>query len=306
MTSNFGTITINNFFRRSEYEFQCYIDIDKSILKNDELTDYYNQIIDGHKLLVISKLISKQEPDFVYSNGMWFYFTGNYWRKDDEALLLRKKILQVVPTLKKILAFYTSGANLINTDAILIVRNINCLINKLYKPEAMDEIIQGAKMYYHDESLCEKLDSRKHLIPFTNGVYDLLKFTFRKTSKSDFVTKTTKFKYNATASNPKCNEFIQYILPDLVQREAVLKKLSEYLNRDINTPPLMFSIDTPLATLMKLVLGDIYPRKRPTKHTRPIELPPVQPKYTHDDMREDISIRQTFMNILIEVYKSYF
>lgn len=296
--SNFGTITINNYYRHSDYEFQCHIDIDPRILDDPEMTDYYNQIIDGHKLIVISKLISRKEPDFVYSNGMWFYFTGNYWRKDDECLLLRKRVLQVIPPLQKILDFYTK---VMTTDAILVVNCVSVLINKLHKKETVEEIIQGAKMYYHDDGFLERLDSRKHLIPFTNGVYDLLKFTFRKSCKDDYISKTTKYKYNNAASNPKCVAFVEAVLPDTEYRLKVMKKLSEYLNRDISTGALSFNVETPLSTLMKLVLGDIYPRRRPTKRTRPIELPQVKHSFTHDDMR-DTTMRQSMVNMLIDVY----
>ncbi|NDD53063.1 hypothetical protein EBZ39_04150 [bacterium] len=296
-----GTITINNFYKRPEYEFQCNIPLDTSIFKNNAVTEMYNQIIDGHKLIVISKLISTLEPDFVYTNGLWFYFTGNYWKRDDEALFLRTRVLSVVVSnLQKIVQFYKDTA----LAGGSVARNVKCLINKMHKPEVVEEIIQGAKMYYFDESLFEKLDTRNHLVPFTNGVYDLLHCTFRKTTKMDLVSKTTKYKYNPDANDHSVNTLLIECIPDETHRTQVLKKLCEYLNRDISNPGICFNIDTPLLNLMKSTLGEIYPRKRPNKRTKTIELP--RPRQTQILVHfTDVKVRQTFMNILIRTYSEY-
>ncbi|NDG33065.1 hypothetical protein EB118_23730, partial [bacterium] len=148
-----------------------------------------------------------------------------------------------------------------------------------------------------NESLYENLDSKKHLVPFSNGVYDLLKYTFRKTHKLDLISKTTKYKYNPHANDPKLHLFINTVLGP--HKDTVLKKLCEYLNRDISNPGILFNTHTPLLPLLKATLGDIFPKKRPTKYTQCIQVPVLDTPCT---CPLDIHSRQTFMNILIKVY----
>lgn len=275
---NNGTvnININNNYFMSEEEFNCDIRLDKKIFNNKELTRIYNQVLDGHKVIKISELISKLEIDFKYANGEWYYFNGKtsdgggIWKMDKESLEFRKRIVNLSQHLNRIQTFYEKNAD----NNISLVKNIKSLINKLHKPGFEDEIIKGAKMYYNDEDFMKRLNSKKHLVPFTNGVFDLISGKFRETTKEDYVNLTVGFP-RASQDNQEVHRFLREVLPSRPVRDYVLKKMSECLNGDIpNTYFLMFIGDTgangksQLLNLMKLAMGDFGEKVEVTLLTR--------------------------------------
>jgi len=274
---NNGTvnININNNYYTNEQEFNCDIRLDHSIFKNKELTKLYNQVLDGHKVIKISELISTLEIDFKYANGEWYYFNGKtsegggIWKMDKESLEFRKRIVNLSHHLNRIQSFYENKSN---AD---LIKNIKSLINKLHKPGFEDEIIKGAKMYYNDEDFMKNLNSKKHLVPFTNGVFDLITGQFRQTTKEDYINLTVNYPNLTGEGNPEVYRFLREVLPNEGVRDYVLKKMSECLNGDIpNTYFLMFIGDTgangksQLLNLMKLAMGDFGEKVEVTLLTR--------------------------------------
>ena len=270
---NTGTVNINiqNNYYNGEEEFSCDVQLDNSIFKNKEMTKLYNQVLDGHKVIKISELLHKQEIDFKYTNGMWYYFNGSIWRSDKESLELRKRIVKLSNQFNTIKAHYEKqGGDTSNN----LVKNIKSLTNKLYKPGFEEEIIKGAKMYYNDETFITNLNSKKHLVPFLNGVYDLLENKFRTTRKDDYVNLTVNYDYSEI-DNKEVYTFLEQVLPNRGVRDYVLKKMSECLNGDIpNTNFLMFIGDSgangksQLLNLMKLAMGEFGEKVEVTLLTR--------------------------------------
>jgi P4 family phage/plasmid primase-like protien len=271
---NNGTVNINiqNNYYNGEEEFSCDVQLDNSIFRKDELTKLYNQVLDGHKVIKISELLYKMEVDFKYTNGMWYYFNSSIWKSDKESLELRKRIVKLSNNFNKIRAYYENLGGDANNN---LVKNIKSLTNKLYKPGFEEEIIKGAKMYYNDDSFINNLNSKKHLLPFTNGVYDLLENKFRRTKKDDYINLTVNFDYNESVRKEEVYTFLERVLPNTGVRDYVLKKMSECLNGDIpNTHFLMFIGDSgangksQLLNLMKLTMGDFGEKVEVTLLTR--------------------------------------
>jgi P4 family phage/plasmid primase-like protien len=267
-------ITNNNTFNNTEEEFNCDVQLDSTIFNNNEITALCNQILDGHKVTKISELISKLEIDFKYTNSEWYFFNTSIWKRDKESLELRKKISNLSQHFNKIKLHYEKT----NNDAIknnILVKNIKSLITKLYKPGFEDDIIKGAKRYYDDEYFINKLNSKKYLIPFTNGVFDLLKNEFRMTNKDDYVNLTVNYHYDQNVNNQEVHKFLKEVLPDSNDRDYVLKRMSDCLNGDYdNTYLLMFTGHTgangksQLLNLMKLTMGDFGEKVEVTLLTR--------------------------------------
>jgi len=272
---NHGTINnIINIYNNagSEIDFSCDIKLDNAIFKNKEVTTIINQVLDGHKITMISKLLFTINKDFVYSRNNWYYFTGSVWRCDNDNIEMKKCIIDLSNMFDKIKTYYDNK----NTDATTMTlnKNIKSLINKFHKPGYQDDIIKGAKIYNNDESFVYNLNSKKHLVPFSNGVFDLLENKFRKTKKDDYVNLTVNFDHSTT-ENPEVITFLEQVIPNRGVRDYVLKKMSECLNGDIpNTYFLMFIGDTgangksQLLNLMKLAMGDFGEKVEVTLLTR--------------------------------------
>ena len=271
---NNGTVNINiqNNYYAGEEDFSCDVQLDNSIFRNKEMTKLYNQVLDGHKVIKLSELLHKLEIDFIYTNGMWYYFNGCIWRSDKESLELRKRIVKLSNQFNTIKAHYEKqGGDTSNS----LVKNIKSLTNKLYKPGFEEEIIKGAKMYYNDDVFITNLNSKKHLVPFSNGVFDLIQNKFRKTRKDDYVNLIVGYNYDEGSNNKEVYVFLQQVLPNSGVRDYVLKKMSECLNGDIpNTNFLMFIGDSgangksQLLNLMKLTMGEFGEKVEVTLLTR--------------------------------------
>lgn len=269
-----GNVIINNTyntFNSNEEDFSCDIDLNPAC-GTGKLTPLYNQILDGHKTAKISELLYKMDANYVYANGEFYNFTGVIWKLDKEQLKMKKSCMDLTKNFGGIKTYYeTLPVCEINAA---IIKNLKSLITKLNKPSLKNDIITEAKMYFLDETFYRLLNSKKHLVPFTNGVYDLVKRQFRKTKKDDYINLTMGFDYNPEIKNPEVTEFIQKILPDEKVRDYVLKKMSECLNGDIpNTHFLMFIGEgangkSQILNLMKTTMGEFGEKVEVTLLTR--------------------------------------
>jgi len=271
---NHGTINniINIYNNTGEQDFSCDIKLDNNIFKNKEVTNIINQVLDGHKITMISKLLFTINKDFVYSRNNWYFFNSSIWRCDNDNIEMKKCIIDLSKMFDKIKTYYDTKYT--DETTINLNKNIKSLINKFHKPGYQDDIIKGAKIYNNDELFVTNLNSKKHLIPFTNGVFDLLENTFRRTKKDDYINLTVNYDYQTT-ENPEVRTFLEQVLPNKDVRDYVLKKMSECLNGDIpNTYFLMFIGDTgangksQLLNLMKLAMGDFGEKVEVTLLTR--------------------------------------
>jgi P4 family phage/plasmid primase-like protien len=272
---NHGTINniINIYNNGGDMEFSCDIKLDNGIFRNKEVTSIINQVLDGHKVTMISKLLNTINKNFMYSKNNWYYFTGSIWKLDSDNIEMKKEIMDLSKLFDRIKTHYDSKQT---DDATMSLnKNIKSLINKFHKPGFQDDIIKGAKIYFNDEDFISKLNSKKHLVPFGNGVYDLLEHKFRKTKKEDYVNLTMNYDYNEHVNNHEVHTFLQQVLPIDCVRSYVLKKMSECLNGDIpNTYFLMFIGDTgangksQLLNLMKAAMGDFGEKVEVTLLTR--------------------------------------
>lgn len=269
---NNGTVNINysiNYYNGEE-EFSCDINLDPSIFNDKDYTYLYNHILDGHKVTMIGELFSKLYPSCVFVNDSWYFFNGVRWAQDTKEM--KKKVIAMEKHFRKIKTFYESMHT--SDKYISIIKNVKSLINKLYKPSFQDEVLKGAQLYLDDPSFIEKLNHKKHIIPFTNGVYDLNKKEFRTTLPEDYVDPYVGYNYDDSVNNPEVHTFINQVLPDKKIRDYVLKKFSECLNGDIpNTHFLMFTGDgangkSQLLNLMKHTMGDFGEKAEVTLLTR--------------------------------------
>lgn len=274
---NYGTVNnIINIYNTqgTDLEYSCDIKLDNAIFRSKEITNILNQILDGHKITMISKLLFTIKKNFVYSKNNWYFFNGSIWTVDDDNIEMKKDIIELSNVFDRIKTYYESKSP--NTDStISLNKNIKGLINKFHRPGFQDDIIKGAKIYNYNEKFFKNLNSKKHLVPFTNGVYDLLDNKFRKTKREDYINLTVMYDYNPSVKNKDVFTFLEQILPNESVRDFVLKKMSDCLNGDIpNTYFLMFIGDSgangksQLLNLMKACLGEFAEKVEVTLLTR--------------------------------------
>jgi P4 family phage/plasmid primase-like protien len=270
---NNGTVNINiNNFYNGEEEFSCDIQLDQGIIKDKRLLKIINECLDGHKITKLAEVMYNIYKNYVYTGNDWYMFDNHKWTLDTKSLNFKRHVLELCNLFNKIKQHYETKK--IDNDAIGIIKNIKSLVTKINKPQLKEDILRDAQIFYIDKYFFGKLNSKKHLVPFGNGVYDLLETTFRKTTKDDYINLTVGFKYDASVFNPEVHTFINQILPNQDVRNYVLKKMSECLNGDIpNTNFLMFIGDgangkSQLLNLMKATMGELAEKVEVTLLTR--------------------------------------
>jgi len=272
--------TINNIINiyAGEEDFSCDIKLDNNIFKNKEITSIINQILDGHKVTMISKLLHHINKNFVYSKNQWFFFGGSIWKSDNDNIEMRKELMDLSKLFDRIKNYYEKTTiDRLNNDNLKMTlnKNIKSIITKFHKPGFQDDIIKGAKIYFNDDNFINNLNSKKHLVPFTNGVYDLINNVFRKTKKEDYINLTLNYAYKPEQKNPEVYTFLEQVLPNVNVRSYVLKKMSECLNGDIPNTNFLFFIGasgangkSQLLNLMKTTMGDFGEKVEVTLLTR--------------------------------------
>ena len=270
---NNGTVNINiNNFYNGEEEFSCDIQLDNGIIKDKKIMKILNECLDGHKITKLAELMFNIYKNYIYTGNDWYTFDYNRWILDQKSLNFKKNILELCNLFNKIKQHYETKR--FDEQGLGLIKNIKSLITKINKPQLKEDILKESQLFFVDTNFFGKLNSKKHLIPFSNGVYDLLERQFRKTTKDDFINLTVNYSYNKEVNNPEVHEFVNHILPNQGVRDYVLKKLSECLNGDIpNTNFLMFIGDgangkSQLLNLMKAAIGELGEKVEVTLLTR--------------------------------------
>lgn len=272
--ANYQIGTINNIINiyNNTEDFSCDVQLDENIIKDKKILKIINECLDGHKITKLAELMHNIYKDYVFTGNDWYFFNTHKWVHDQKSLNFKLHTLELCTTFNKIKAYYEDKPT--DPQSQGIIKNIKKLITNINKPTLKDEILKDAQLFYIDDEFFKKLNSKNHLVPFKNGVYDLLNREFRKTKKEDYINLTTGFNYNKKIDNKEVHTFINNILPNAAIRDYVLKKLSECLNADIpNTNFLMFIGDgangkSQLLNLMKATIGELGEKVEVTLLTR--------------------------------------
>ena len=85
------------------------------------------------------------------------------------------------------------------------------LIGELSNKRFRDSVLEEAKVLFYCEDFLSKLDEQnKHLVAFTNGVYDLHKGEFREGRSEDYLCRCTGYAF-PSSSDAAVREELQHI-----------------------------------------------------------------------------------------------
>jgi putative DNA primase/helicase len=156
-----------------------------------------------------------------------------------------------------------------------IIRCINNLISKLNRPALKKEIIEESRKKYVNYTFYKQINTKYHLLPFSNGVYDFFHKKFRKCTKEDFIELNLGYDYDPKVYNKDVWKFICEILPQDNIRDYVLKCFSNSLNGRNSNEEMLLLIGsgsngkTQLLNLILNTLGEFGEKLAPTLITKP-------------------------------------
>lgn len=224
----------------------------------------------------VAKLVfAKYSEQFACANikdNLWFGFWHHRWHELDTGHALRSKLSNEMPQifeniLNECSAEYKKAIGDEDKEkwATLMtacVRMIKDLKTVSYKNNIMKE---AAERFY-DPDFVQKLDENRVLLGMPNGVYELETDIFRPGKPEDFITLSTKAKWNDNYhwEHPRIKQVVYYfktVYPDRDLRHYVQKSFSTILeggnmNKDFyNMVGEGDNSKSMIAKLIKLVLG---------------------------------------------------
>jgi P4 family phage/plasmid primase-like protien len=135
------------------------------------------------------------KDEFVCGNireNAWYYFNklfGGKWETTEMGHILRSKLSNEIAELFDYYGnIYKSKKE--EDDDNFDRRHSNCLkiILKLKDSTYKDKIMKECREYFYDKTFLEKLNEKKNLIGFENGIYDLDTSVFREGLPDDYIS----------------------------------------------------------------------------------------------------------------------
>ena len=172
----------------------------------------------------------------------WYYFNeslGGKWELTEEGHLLRKELSHAIVDLY--MYYQKEYQDIANqeeeeSERQLIyngrVTNISKVIIKLKDSGYKDKIMKECKEFFYDKDFMEKLNDKKHLLGFENGVYDLQKSIFREGLPDDYVSLTTGIPLPIIKSAlPICIDDIIEISKEIPNYKRRMAELDDFLKK---------------------------------------------------------------------------
>ena len=141
---------------------------------------------------------------------MWYAFNGTLWEPDHEGIQVRHELSTTIREyfygalnhyLQNNPAFApeddkrsSSGSSSAHSNADKsqeMLKFINEMATRLQDRRFKDNVMAELREYMMDYTFESKLDSKIHLIAFTNGVWDLVQGCFRPAGSDDYLSIST-------------------------------------------------------------------------------------------------------------------
>jgi len=224
----------------------------------------------------VAKLVyAKYSNQFACANikdSLWFGYWNHRWHELDTGHALRIKLSEELPPIfEKILNECTSEYRKAISDEdkekwSKLMTACAKMIKELKTVGFKNNIMKECAEKFYDEDFVQKLDEDRCLIGLPNGVYELETNMFRPGKPEDFITLSTRAKYNSNYSwdHPRVKEVTYYfktVYPDRELRHYVQKAFGTILeggnmNKDFyNMVGEGDNSKSMMAKLLRLALG---------------------------------------------------
>lgn len=191
--------------------------------------------------LVMSKLfVMNGMPMVTYQDKQWYIYSAreHRWEISTEPTRLRKYLSLVCAVYmnysRDILATAEDDDNEVNEASSQASKIALDLKRTAYKSNVIVEM--SAICYWDgDMSMAMMMDSKAHLLHFTNGVYDFMEGKFRQGKPTDYCSLSTRMEYRPWDEHPQEHkdgilEYIRKVFPDDGMRRYMLRCVAKALN----------------------------------------------------------------------------
>jgi P4 family phage/plasmid primase-like protien len=208
--------------------------------KEQETNDLANNSTDYDIALTLHNMF-KDKYTSVSLNEKWFWymFDGNIWRDSPKGCDLRNNInnelyFHILDLVKEFCDKSRKCKTDIEKDLYAKkVETLNKLSKKIRQNNSKNNILDECALLFQKSSadFFDKLDTERNLIGFDNGVYDLEKGQFRKSTSKDMISLTTKYDYTDIINLNIRNDILDFftsITSSIEMRDYILT-ISAYM-----------------------------------------------------------------------------
>jgi P4 family phage/plasmid primase-like protien len=182
-------------------------------------------------------------------NNDWYQYVGHIWKNSESGVDLLARLSSDVA--KLFLVKEREALNAIeNLDAERDKeacdaaekdrKNYTAIRLRLKTTSFKENVMRECKVLFRDPKFMENLDNNKHLIAFTNGVFDTKDINFRPGKPDDYISFCTNVAYavDTNHTNYKCwpelKAFLDSCMPNLKVRAYFLSTLALCLSGETN------------------------------------------------------------------------
>jgi P4 family phage/plasmid primase-like protien len=182
-------------------------------------------------------------------NNDWYQYVGHIWKSSESGVDLLARLSSDIS--KIFLIKEREALNAIegldperDKEAAEIaerdVKSYHTIRLKLKTTSFKENVMRECRVLFRDPKFLENLDNNKHLLAFTNGVFDTQIRTFRPGKPDDYISFCTNVPYpeDAPYHTHKCwdeiNRFLASILPNPLVRIYFLMILASCLSGETN------------------------------------------------------------------------
>jgi P4 family phage/plasmid primase-like protien len=186
-----------------------------------------------------------------FRNNEWYQYDTHLWKQTDHGVELQKRLPQAISKLFAdkeaacLTAIMTLGQcghakepdpSCDTCKAEMRKKLYSAARLKLRRTGFKESVMKECRVLFYDKEFAKKLDDNKHLIAFTNGVYDTLTQIFRPGQSEDYISFCTNVEYRLDTQYhqfgcwPELEQFLHSILPHKQTREYFLKHLATCLS----------------------------------------------------------------------------
>lgn len=172
--------------------------------------------------------------------NIWYNFRDHRWKNDEQGTSLRERITSELRPLYAKLAMEKKQKGMIASDEekekiAPIISKIQEVINKLGQAGEKDNIMKEAREQFYDKGglFIQMLDTKPHILCFTNGVIDFEEKAFRIGRPDDYVSKCTKLKY-LELSEEECLERTvdsERIVEKVTKRRKIIDEIYDFMHK---------------------------------------------------------------------------
>lgn len=182
-------------------------------------------------------------------NNDWYQYVGHIWKNSESGVDLLARLSSDVAKLflikerEALTAIENLDAERDKEacDAVEKDRkNYTAIRLRLKTTSFKENVMRECKVLFRDPKFLENLDNNKHLIAFTNGVFDTKTITFRPGKPDDYISFCTNVAYAVDTQYhqfkcwPELKAFLESCMPHLKVRNYFLHTLATCLSGETN------------------------------------------------------------------------